>query len=594
MKSSANGVELRSVYVPMRDGVGIAVDVWLPADLGTDERLPTIFTVTRYWRSYDLVDGRLDKQKSYRTARFFVSRRYAFVLADARGSGASYGTRSAEYSADEVEDIGELLGWVARQPWSNGRVAATGTSYTGNTAFFSAVHSPSALRAAAPHSADFDAFRHLMCFGGVPNTWMIDTWGASVSGMDRNDFAAVARLSTRPTPEEYMRNIRGVRPVDDDVDGSMLAAAVAEHVDNYNISEDGFDTSYLDSNDFSEGMASAASVYSYREAIEKSQVPIYYRTGWQDAGTAEGAICLFKTFSNPLRVTIGPWNHGMSSRADPYQPGEEAQQLPLEEKLSNVLADVEHYVSDSEAGKPETGVLEYYTLGENKWKTTREWPPTGTTMKCLYLAADGRLSKRPPTGESGYDTYHVDLEASTGRYNRWHTQRGQPVHHLDRREEDRRLLVYDGPALEEDTEVTGSPVVSLFVASTAGDGAFFAYLEDVAPDGRVRLITEGCLRALHRKVSGEAPPYPMLGPYHSFKRRDAEPMAPGEVAELRFSLYPVSVLFRRGHRIRLAIAGADRDTFEPVVGGEAPVIRVERNRLYASSIELPIIDRFLR
>lgn len=576
----------------MRDGVRLAVDVWLPANLGANERLPTIFTLTRYWRSYDLVDGRLDKQKSYQTAQFFVSRGYAFVLADARGSGASFGTRSAEYSADEIEDIGELLGWAARQPWSNGKVAATGTSYSGNTAFLSAVHGPSALRAVAPNSADFDVFRHLMCPGGVPNTWMIGTWSASVSAMDQNDFDEVVRRSTRPPPEEFLKNIRGVRPVDDDGDGSMLAAAVAEHNGNYNLSEDGFDASYLDADIASEAMALAASVYSYREVIEKSRVPIFYRTGWQDAGTAEGAICLFKTFSNPLRVTIGPWNHGMSSRADPYQPSEEAKPLPLKDKLSSVLSVVEHYVSDSvEAGKPEMGVLEYFTLGENKWKTTREWPPPGTTVKRLYLAADRRLSEKPPTEESGHDTYRVDLDASTGKFNRWHTQLGLPIHHPNRRDEDKRLLVYDSSALKEDTEATGNPEVSLFVSSTAEDGAFFAYLEDVAPDGRVRLVTEGCLRALHRKFSGERPPYSMLGPYHTYKRRDAEPMVPGEVTELKFSLFPISVLFRKGHKIRLAIAGADRDTFELIVGGEAPEIRVERNRLHASSIELPIITR---
>ncbi len=591
MITSADAVKLRSVYVPMRDGVRLAVDVWLPTDLGADERLPTIFTLTRYWRSYDLVDGRLDKQKSYQTAKFFVSRRYAFVLADARGSGASFGTRSSEYSADEVDDIDELLDWVARQSWSNGRVAATGTSYTGNTAFLSTVHGPSALKAVVPNSADFDVFRQLMCPGGIPNTWMIGTWGASVSARDQNDFDKLVRLSTRPPPEEFLRNVRGVRPVDDDGDGSMLSAAVAEHDGNYNIAEDGFDISYLDAEAASETMASAASVYSYREAIERSRVPIFYRTGWQDAGTAEGAISLFKTFSNPLRVTIGPWNHGMSSLADPYQPGDEAQPIPLKVKLTRVMSDVEHYVSDSKAVKPKMGVLEYFTLGENKWKTTREWPPPGTTVKRLYLAADGRLSEKPPTEKSGHDTYHVDLDASTGKYNRWHTQLGQPVHHPDRRDEDKRLLVYDGSILEGDREVTGNPEVSLFVSSTADDGAFFAYLEDVAPDGRVRLITEGCLRALHRKLSDERPPYPMLGPYHTYKRRDAEPMVPGEVTELRFSLFPTSVLFRKGHRIRLAIAGADRDTFEPVVGGESPEIRVERNRLHASSIELPLIAR---
>lgn len=67
--------------------------------------------------------------------------------------------------------------------------------------------------------------------------------------------------------------------------------------------------------------------------------------------------------------------------------------------------------------------------------------------------------------------------------------------------------------------------------------------------------------ALHRKVSKRKPPYPVFGPYHSFLRADAEPLLPGRAAELRFALLPTSVLIRKNHRLRIAIAGHDSDTF---------------------------------
>jgi uncharacterized protein len=110
------------------------------------------------------------------------------------------------------------------------------------------------------------------------------------------------------------------------------------------------------------------------------------------------------------------------------------------------------------------------------------------------------------------------------------------------------------PALER-------PVVSLFVTSTHADGAFFVYLEDIDENGQVTYLTEGQLRALHRRISSEPSPVKLPVPYHSFMKKDAMPLKPGEIAELRFGLQPVSVLVKKGYRLRVAIAGHDKDTF---------------------------------
>ena len=167
---------------------------------------------------------------------------------------------------------------------------------------------------------------------------------------------------------------------------------------------------------------------------------------------------------------------------------------------------------------------------------------------------------------------------------------GNPIFFPDRREEDKKLLVYDTPPLEKETEITGHPIVHLSVRLNTTDGQFFVYLETIDPDGRVRMLTEGQLRGLHRKVSGDTSPYKMFGPYHSLKEKDAMPLVPGEVAEITFDLFPISVLLKKGQRIRLAIAGADADVFELISGCESPEITVERNRLYASYIDLPTIS----
>jgi len=166
---------------------------------------------------------------------------------------------------------------------------------------------------------------------------------------------------------------------------------------------------------------------------------------------------------------------------------------------------------------------------------------------------------------------------------------GGPVLYSDRAEADKKLLVYDSEPLDEDTEITGYPVVTLYASSTQPDGAFIAYLECIDPTGKVTYITEGLLRALHRKVSTEQPPFPVYGPYHSFKKQDAGTLVPGEVTELTWSLIPTSTRVPKGWRIRLAIAGADKDTFLPIPQDKQTFLRVFYGDKYPSILDLPVI-----
>jgi hypothetical protein len=169
---------------------------------------------------------------------------------------------------------------------------------------------------------------------------------------------------------------------------------------------------------------------------------------------------------------------------------------------------------------------------------------------------------------------------------------GAAVHYPDRAFTDRTLLVYQGPPLAEDLEVTGHPVVYLFVTSTEEDGAFFAYLEDVDPSGRVTYVTEGQLRALHRKLGVGPSPQGEAWPWHSYRREDAAPLVPGEVAELVFDLLPTSYLFRAGHSLRIALAGADADHFAPVTA-TTPTWEMQRNRAHPSRVVLPVVKRLV-
>jgi putative CocE/NonD family hydrolase len=244
----------------------------------------------------------------------------------------------------------------------------------------------------------------------------------------------------------------------------------------------------------------------------------------------------------------------------------------------------------AESGK----TLFYYTLGEEKWKATSVWPPEGTALQRWYLAADAALSPSEPSSEDGSDTYTVDFEANTGQSNRWWEMGavvGKTVVYGDRSDAASHLLTYTTPPLAQDLEITGYPIVTLYLTSTHDDAAIYVYVEDVDESGRVFYVTEGQLRALHRKVSNEPSPYRLQVPYHSFKEADATPLVPGELAEITFGLCPTSVLIRKGHRIRIGIAGHDDGTFVRIPAEGMPDITIARNRIQASCIDLPVLQR---
>jgi hypothetical protein len=299
----------------------------------------------------------------------------------------------------------------------------------------------------------------------------------------------------------------------------------------------------------------------------------------------------FATLSNPQKAIIGPWSHGGGHHASPYRPPDFETVPSGDAQLGESLCYFDRYLKGIENRTPEHQLI-YYTMGEETWKSTDTWPPAGSSSLRMYLAAGNALSSEPPPEDSDEDVYTVDFEATTGTTNRWHTQQnGNDVIYPDRAPADARLLTYTSEALNEDLEVTGTPVARIHIRSTTEDSAFFVYLEDIEPSGRVLYVTEGQLRALHRKVSLETPPYTIFGPYHSFLSKDALPMKPGEVAKVEIEMHPTSALFRKGHRIRLAIAGADKDTFARIPENETPRWTIERNRFRASELELPLIER---
>jgi len=576
-------VERTARYVTMHDGTRIALDLYLPADRGARARLPALLYQTRYWRSVELrwpLGSFMERPN--REAEFFVKHGYAYVSVDVRGSGASFGTRPFPWAPAEVGDGGEIIDWIVAQPWSNGRVVAAGASYDGTTAELVALDHRPALKAIAPLFSLFDAYSDIAFFGGIPNVHFLKVWSAANQYLDRDALPPIAGWLNRLL-------VQGVRPVAGD--RATLAEAIREHAGNGDVRSLTERAVFRDDRPSQSGTSgvSAALLSPRARAAEytKLGLPEYSWSGWFDAEFARAAVERFLTVRTlGSRLLLGPWNHGGSFSGSPTSAG--ASRFDLDGELLRFFDPVARGI---ETGSDDDAPVLYYTMVEDRWKSARTWPPAAAKWS-LYLGEGGALQERPNRAADATDRYRVDYTAGTGSRSRWDTlMTSDPVIYDDRARRDRKLLTYTLAPLEADVEVTGHPVVTLDLSSSAEDGAFFAYLEDVSPAGEVTYVTEGALRGIHRALSSEKDVLRGIVPIHSYRRADALPLVPGKIAELRFDLIPVSYLFKRGHSVRLALAGADVDHFALIPKDHAPTWQVHRGARHPSRIDLPVVSR---
>jgi uncharacterized protein len=582
--------EVQSLYLAMRDGVKIAVDVVRPESASGDTRFPTILFMARFWRSFALrgfkPPNRVPIGPRDPLPEFLAANGYVIVVVDSRGSGASFGTTPHPFNPEELQDYGEIVEWIIQQPWSDGRVGATGISYEGTTSQLLPVAHPSATKVVIPQEVELDLYTDTMFPGGIPCEPFVRKWQHISSHLDRDqvppEWGMLSRLQ-----------IRGVRPVDEDNDLTQLRQAIASHSANADIHHRFLDVTYRDDPFDPSGVTiDDFSVSRYREQIERSNAALFMWGSWLDGNTADAVIRRYATYRNPQWAVIGAWDHRFHNHGSPYCAPGECLRPDLKELWQEMLEFFDFHFRGK--GRPEYGEkkLFYFTMGEETWKETDVWPPAGVKHQRWYFAEDNHLSPHAPSTDNGADEYSVDFKATTGLTNRWNTPDGRTkVIYRDRDDADYHLLTYTSPPLESNLEITGYPLVTLYVTSTHDDGAFFVYLEEVDAYGRVTYITEGMLRAIHRRVSPEQPTHKLFVPHHTYLRKDAQPLVPGEIAQLEFGMLPTSVLVRQGHHLRISIAGHDRDSFARIPAEGEPTITLQRNSCYPSSIDLPVIPR---
>jgi len=574
----------------MRDGVRLAVDVYLPKGLPTGLRLPAILVQSRYWRAIEprpvlnwFIDDLQDYMPVYGGHKAFLVRNgYAMVYVDVRGTGASFGTLRYPWDPLCIQDASEILDWIIAQPWSNGRVAGLGISYLGTTAELLLATRHPALKAVIPMYNHPDPYVDIAFPGGLFNQHHVRDWSEMDTFLDHNRLhprmGLLANLMTQ-----------GVRPINGD--RPALEEAIREHSANGDPYQIGNDITFRDEIEPEVGTSvEQLAIHNYRQAIFDSQIPSYGWTSWLDAGTAEAALRRFLTYPGADHVTIGAWNHSGMLQASPYLAEREPISPPAEIQFRELLRFLDTYLLDMDTGIRGERKITYYTLGSETWQTCSTWPPVSVEIQRWYFNADYGLSREPPPTQAGEDFYVVNFQASTGPLNRWWElgpMINRTVRYPDRTTQAKLLLTYQTSLLEQPVEILGNPALSLTIISNVPDCAFFAYLEDVAPDGTAYHLTEGELRAIHRKI-GANPPYTQLTPYHSFTEADSQPLTPGEATEITFGMLPVSARVEAGHRLRLSLAGHDEGTFARVPEAGIPAWHVLRNTGHASWIDIPV------
>lgn len=567
-----------SYYLKMKDGVGLAVSLWFPGGRVPKQKLPVVLIQTRYGRAGVFKYGEGGQYQALR------DKGYVIAVVDTRGSTSSFGDRRAELAPEEVRDMDLLIAHLKSRPWSNGQVIATGVSYMADTADL-ATGSPARVTGAVVRESDFDGYLNLFAPGGVANDFMMSQWGGETLlrdyGKSLDPKAPLdCRLRAQDCPGLWPR----LQPVDADPQFHQLRAALDRRrhwkPDDYRLAE------FRDDKGANGYTMLSSSPAAYLPQIARQAAPVQYWASWMDAGTAEGVLSRYRSLPHvPMEVWITANNHGGEHFSDPFFSGEADRPLPT---FTAQWDSITAFMARLRAGQPVARQIHYYVLGARTYRTSPVWPPAGVARTTFRFGPGGSLA-RDGAGPGGEDRYAVDFTATTGAATRWTTQIGEPAAYGDRREPDRKLLTYTSEPFAEDMELAGTPSVRLFVASTTKDPAFFAYLEDVAPDGRVTYLTEGLFRAVNRRPAGQAGlPYVQSSPAKTYARDDAEPMVPGRVAEVEFPTFPVAALLKAGHRLRLSLAGADASAFRRYSEGRDETWQVARTAAQPSSLSVDL------
>ncbi|MEM8771584.1 MAG: CocE/NonD family hydrolase [Pseudomonadota bacterium] len=541
----------RKVNVPMRDGVNLSTDVYKPK--GARGPLPTVFWRTPY--NYNKLSG-----TRLRMALETVSRGYAFVLQNERGRYFSEG--EFEILGYPRTDGHDALTWIADQDWSNGKVGTLGCSSSAEWQLALAATDHPAHAAMVPMASGAGIGRvgefqeqGNWYTGGVPrNLFFIWLYGVDnplraqiPQNLDEKTRAYISQyndLSTDKPEVEWKDHIRHL-PV------SELLSSLGEPPATFEqfIARGPNDPGWFE-----------GGLYHDNEGWG---VPALWFNSWYDVSIGPN-MALFNhvhensddaNARNHQYAVVAPvehcrfWNLGPDTKVGARDMGDTSF-----DTTDEIFKFFDRFVRGrAGAFSSRTPKVRYFTMGENEWDAADAWPPRNADEVRLYLSSngeanslngDGRLLFTAPDTDQPADSYVYDPLNPAPTIGGGDCCNGGTVTPgaFDQRPVEIRddVLVYTSPPLEEPLEVSGFVDAVLHVSSDAKDTDFAVKLVDVAPDGTAWIIDDTIHRARYRE---------------GYDREVF--MQEGEIYEIDFTPMTTSIVFQKGHRIRVEVTSSN-------------------------------------
>ncbi|HEY6292499.1 MAG TPA: CocE/NonD family hydrolase [Terriglobia bacterium] len=588
----------KNVMVPMRDGVRLATDVYIPVQDGVLQqgKFPAILERTPY-----------NKDQSIGYVLAFISHGYVVATQDTRGRYASEGVW--HMMTDDLNDGYDTAQWLVRQPWSDGGFGMIGTSYQGGTQHAMAESDPPGLKAMVPVCAVADAGYYGMRNGGAFElrffNWIF-TFGAPEGSRAARDPGTRAVLEEM---ENHRREYLEALPLRTGTTPLRLAPEYEQWL------------THAMSHGENDAYWKQPGLGLTDQVPRHADVPVYLLGGWYDSWalqTTMSYMALSRAKRGPIKMILGPWIHGEQMNHAHGQV-EFGPQAAIDDTAFH-LRWYDHWLKGIDNGVEREAPVKIFVMGggsEEKtpdgrhlhggvWREEQQWPLARTRWTPYYLHRDGALSTDKPAEAESSSSYEFDPRhpvptlggnISSGNgimlQGAWDQRCSEAVWNCDDSlplSARRDVLVFMTPPLGKDMEVTGPIDVKLWASSSAPDTDFTAKLIDVHPPSRDfpggmdMNLEDGILRARFRD-SLEKP----------------ELMQPGTIYSFTIHLYPTSNLFKKGHRIRVDISSSNFPRFDVNPNTGEPLnanrrLAIATNTIYddrdhPSQVILPVIPQ---
>jgi putative CocE/NonD family hydrolase len=502
--------------VPVSDGAVLNADVYIPKAPG---RYPAVVSFGGYSTETHTA-GMPTGTNEIGSPPVFTDRGYCPVIVERRGMGRSTGTQGMFWGTQDVDDHEAVIAWAAEQPWCNGEVVLFGTSYYGMTQPLVAVRKPPALKAFFANEMCTDFIRHIVQFGGVPNSFFFDIWmGANFTEqryeqrMSPGRRAVLSHITNGPLHPLLETTLH--KNVDKMFSTFMTAMPVEDVREIY--------AHWM----FDEKTRSEASVpVGSTGMLDQIDVPfaVVQNLGYLNLHQY-GAYDLIENASTPADqrwLILGPPMY----------------ELPVYAWQGEALAFYDHILRGVDNGYAEQPHVRYWTEGADQFSTSATFPPADGEVKRLYLGSAG----------ADHVTHELSTEPTAAGSNRWAAvPYGVPIlHGLD--ELANQILTFDMP-VSEDLQLAGPVTARLTFSCNEIDSYVIARLSRVDADGEAHELSLGVIRPIERNEDTALSTSIEI----AIDSERREPLVPGEPVVLRFSLTPGPTLLRAGDTLRLDI-----------------------------------------